>query len=594
MLRRAAIRKALIAGAAGAVAWELVLRPLIALGLPMMDIVWMLGTMMLGDAPPWQWWPAGLVLHAMVGAIWAVFYVYFFWSELPWRPASQGVAFSLLPTLLAGLIMVPQMGWMHPRMVDGAMPQPGVFAWRLNGWGGPATAVLGHLVYGLTLGSLYRRPVGYRPGRAPRPAWLDRRRLPKGTNTPPDDPPPLSQFMFATGIECSYPTIDGGRYRMDELEATEHYRNWQRDLELVREIGLRHVRYGPPLHCIHLGPGKYDWSFMDDVCEVMRRLEIVPIMDLCHFGVPDWLENFQNREFPDHFAEYAAAFAKRYPWVRLYTPVNEMYITARMSALDGMWNEQLRSEAGFFRATCNIAKACVLAMQAILNERPDAIFINSESSEFFQPCCPDPEIQRIADLENQRRFVPLDLLLRHPIRSDILQHMQNHGIGREEYDWFLQQDMRRHIVLGIDYYITNERLINSQGKAEGLGELFGWYVITRQYHNRYQRPIMHTETNCPDAHNGPGWLWRKWHNVQLMRNDGVPVVGFTWYGLLDSVDWNVALAKPEGNVNPVGLFDLNRQQRPVAQAYRHLLEMYQGHVPPPAQNVLEVHQMEQE
>jgi hypothetical protein len=32
-----------------------------------------------------------------------------------------------------------------------------------------------------------------------------------------------------------------------------------------------------------------------------------------------------------------------------------------------------------------------------------------------------------------------------------------------------------------------------------LGELFGWYVITKQYYDRYRRPLMHTETNCQDA-----------------------------------------------------------------------------------------------
>ncbi|HYK21370.1 MAG TPA: hypothetical protein VEV42_11590, partial [Pyrinomonadaceae bacterium] len=72
----------------------------------------------------------------------------------------------------------------------------------------------------------------------------------------------MADFMFATGIECSYPTIDGGRWRLDQLEATEHYRCWRRDLELVKELGLRYLRYGPPLYRIFQAPDKYDWSFM--------------------------------------------------------------------------------------------------------------------------------------------------------------------------------------------------------------------------------------------------------------------------------------------------------------------------------------------
>jgi len=108
----------------------------------------------------------------------------------------------------------------------------------------------------------------------------------------------MAEFMFATGIECSYPTIDGGRWRIDQLRETKHYKNWKRDLELVRDLGLHYLRYGPPLHLIFQAPGKYDWTFTDQVCETMQPLQIIPIMDLCHFGVPDWLENFQNRELP--------------------------------------------------------------------------------------------------------------------------------------------------------------------------------------------------------------------------------------------------------------------------------------------------------
>lgn len=70
--------------------------------------------------------------------------------------------------------------------------------------------------------------------------------------------------------------------------------------------------------------------------------------------------------------------------MKFYTPVNEMYVTTRMSALDGVWNEQLRSDDAFVRATCNVAKASILMMQTIQRERPDAVFINSESSEFYQ------------------------------------------------------------------------------------------------------------------------------------------------------------------------------------------------------------------
>src|SRR5690606_28104098 len=63
------------------------------------------------------------------------------------------------------------------------------------------------------------------------------------------------RFMFAVGIECSYPTIEGN-YRVDQLRDTGHYEHWKTDLRLVRDLGLRYLRYGPPLYKVFTGPGE--------------------------------------------------------------------------------------------------------------------------------------------------------------------------------------------------------------------------------------------------------------------------------------------------------------------------------------------------
>ena len=122
-----------------------------------------------------------------------------------------------------------------------------------------------------------------------------------------------SQFLFATGIENSNPTIQGGKLRVDELAKCGHYQHWRRDFELVEELGVPVLRYGPPLHTTWRGVGKYDWSFADETFADLKARNITPLVDLCHFGLPDWLGNFQNLDFPALFANYARAFARRFP-----------------------------------------------------------------------------------------------------------------------------------------------------------------------------------------------------------------------------------------------------------------------------------------
>jgi glycosyl hydrolase family 1 len=569
MIRIVSIRKAALAGAAGALAWEAAFRPLLLAGVQAPDIVQVLGTLFTDGRETWSWWITGFALHLGVGVLWAIFYAYFFWSLLAWPPIYQGLVFSILPTFLAEFVMFPQLKLMHA----------GTFVAHENAWtllhklssGERAGILAGHLIFGAVLGLLYTRPVGYPAGRPPKLPTAIRPMSSRKIHVAPRSP---AAFMFASGIECSYPTVEGGRWRRDLMEATGHYRDWPQDLELAVQLGLTHLRYGPPLHLTFPARGHYDWSLIDGPMEEMRRVGLTPIIDLCHFGLPDWLENFQNEEVPSALTAYASAFAERFPWVRFYTPVNEMYVCARLSALEGIWNEQLRDERAFTAAACHLGKASVGMMQEIMRRRDDAIFVTSESSEFYQACCPDRDIMRIADFENERRFAPLDLVYAQPMSKDMRAHFLDHGMAADEYDWFMNQKPPRRMILGVDYYVWNEKLIDTSGRAQSLGELFGWYVIAYQYHQRYRRTMMHTETNHLDAREAPRWLWRQWHNIQLIQRAEVPVVGFTWYSLTDQVDWNIALAEPLGDVNPVGLYDLNRDARPVAEAYRYLIKEF--------------------
>ena len=57
---------------------------------------------------------------------------------------------------------------------------------------------------------------------------------------------------------------------------------------------MRYLRYGPPIHRIFIARNTYDWSWLDPVMNHMRQLGITPIIDLVHFGLPDWMIDFQN------------------------------------------------------------------------------------------------------------------------------------------------------------------------------------------------------------------------------------------------------------------------------------------------------------
>ena len=162
------------------------------------------------------------------------------------------------------------------------------------------------------------------------------------------------------------------------------------------------------------------------------------------------------------------------------------------------------------------------------------------------------------------------------------EYLMENGMTKEEYHFFLHNRLKQHCILGNDYYMTNEHRVSADGNTRASGEVFGYSEITRQYHNRYRLPVMHTETNLNEGPNGDeavNWLWKEWANVLRLRNVGIPTVGFTWYSLTDQVDWDCALRFQNGNVNPLGLYDLDRKIRNVGRAYRQLISDWKDVLP---------------
>lgn len=382
-------------------------------------------------------------------------------------------------------------------------------------------------------------------------------------------------FSFCTGIENSAPIVKGpeGRpCRVDQMAASGHDKRWREDFRLVHELGLRCLRYGPPYYATHLGPGHYDWTFADETFAELRRLEIVPIADLCHFGIPDWLGNFQNPDFPGYFAEYAEAFARRYPWIWLYTPVNEMLVTAEYSALYGYWNEQLCSDRAFVTALTHIVEANIRASEAI-RRLCNPWFVQSEATRYYHPYSPDA-IGR-TDYLNEHRFLSLDLNYSKEPAGRMVEYLFENGMSLAQYDYFMKRDIWPSCVMGTDYYETGESMVFADGTTRECNVL-GYYGLTRQYYDRYRLPIMHTETNQIQGLDAVLWLERQWANVLRLRQEHYPIIGFTWYSLTDQIDWDIALREQRGRVTANGLYDMQRRIRRAGVEYRRIIADWNG------------------
>jgi beta-glucosidase/6-phospho-beta-glucosidase/beta-galactosidase len=375
-------------------------------------------------------------------------------------------------------------------------------------------------------------------------------------------------FVAGTGIECSAPIIEGG-IRMDELAKTGHYEHVDTDIRMVRELGVRYLRYGIPIHLANPAPGTYDWTFTDRAMAAMQREGVEPIVDLLHFGLPDDVPGFGDETFPERFAAFVAAFVERFPWARYYTPVNEPLITAAFSAKVGYWNERRSDDRSFVRAMLNVARCAVRGTQEIRARRPDAVFLQSDSCEAYHPVHPDA-IERAAFL-NELRFIGFELVYGRRLPDVVRDYVLANGGSEEELAWFEEHGSDAGCIAGNDYYAVSEKEVLADGTLVDCGVRAGYYRVGREYHERLGVPIMLAETNM-EGDGAVAWLHRVWTDAIRLRDDGVPIRGFVWYGFVNHVDWDSTLTRNDGRENTCGLVSLQRVPNATYAAYRQLIE----------------------
>jgi beta-glucosidase len=376
-------------------------------------------------------------------------------------------------------------------------------------------------------------------------------------------------FLFATGIENSYPLLpDGSRH--DQLEQCGHYHRWREDFGLAQSLGIDALRYGPAWYRTNPAPGRYDWSSVDDQMAWLREASLIVIADLCHFGVPDWIDGFRDPALPIHLAAYAREFARRYPWVRHFTPVNEMFVAANFSAMAGWWNECATGADSFACTLGNVSMAHELAVAAILAECPTAIIVQAESFERFTPADSSPAAMEQAQFWNEARFAALDLTLARTPSPAMSELLVRSGMTTTDFAFLREKRAHRQRWIGVDYYNSCEQLVRADGQKTRSPRRIGLAALAREYHARYRLPLFISETSRAAAR-ATEWLSEQWDEAARLAALGVPVRGFTWFPLGDVIDWRYALREKLGDVDPIGLYDLRREPRAVAAAYAGLI-----------------------
>ncbi|HUO05794.1 MAG TPA: family 1 glycosylhydrolase [Candidatus Binataceae bacterium] len=378
------------------------------------------------------------------------------------------------------------------------------------------------------------------------------------------------KFAWGCGEEASDPLVahQGKVVRVDELALSRHLEHQNSDLAAVAAMGIRVWRYGMPWRLVEREPGVYDWSLWDRALAACERHGLQPVVDLCHFGLPDHYPGFCDPAWVAGFIRYVEAFLARYRSPLWFTPVNEPFITALNSGLLGTWNDRRQSRTDFANALCH----CVLAnLEANARIRADrngwwigaegfgcVVAANAESAEDAERI--EATAWSVWDLHFGRplsRYVEADFM---HVNDNVRRRIE--GLATTA-----------HTIAGHDFYPIGVIAVGESAHDWSIDRRIDAYEsCARRWHQRYGVDFWVSETSnlSLSADRQEAWLSALAARLKKMRDDGLPVRGLCWYSRGDQYDWDSGLTNPVGQVTEVGLFTADRRPRPSAALMKRL------------------------
>ena len=380
------------------------------------------------------------------------------------------------------------------------------------------------------------------------------------------------------GVEATINRV-GDRY-LDQCRRNEHRARLD-DLDRFAALGFSALRHG--LLWETAAAASHDLAFADAALERLRWLGVEPIVGLVHHGSGPPGTSLLDPNFAQGLARHAAAVARRYPWVRDYTPVNEPLTTARFSGLYGHWYPHARSERAFARALVNQCRAIALSMQAIRTVNPDARLIQTD--DMGRTYATDALAYQ-ADFENHRRWLGFDLLMGRVGPTHLFhRRLLDLGIGEDELQLFVDDPTPPDIV-GLNYYVTSDRFLDERwelypaGCHGGNGRqryadteaartrprgITGHRALLDAAWERYGRPVAFTEVHLGCTREEQlRWLKEGWDAACDARRAGIDARAVTVWSLLGAYDWDSLVTEDNGHYEP-GVFDLRgHSRRPTA------------------------------
>jgi beta-glucosidase len=341
----------------------------------------------------------------------------------------------------------------------------------------------------------------------------------------------------------------------------DHYRRYEEDFKLVKQLNLNSFRFGIEWSRIEPEEGIWDEAAIEyyrGYIEKLKEMDIEPVMNIWHWTMPIWFTDkggFEKAANIKYFVRFVEKVGGSYGHLLKYViTLNEPNVYASFSYFLGQWPPQAKSPIKMAVVYWHLARA------------------HRQSYKVLKNLHPKLQIGVASQLGNVQAKRP------HNLFDEMSTKIMRYGWNW----WYLRRIRRCQDFVGINYYFTDyySGLFKKQNPSQPVSDL-GWYMepeglyplILRSW-ARFKKPIIITENGVADAKDEfrRWWIEESLVAMEKARSEGIPVVGYFHWSLLDNFEWAYGWWPKFGLVEVDRAHSMKRTIRPSAKWFAERID----------------------
>ncbi|WP_337099944.1 glycoside hydrolase family 1 protein [Paenibacillus sp. YIM B09110] len=379
-------------------------------------------------------------------------------------------------------------------------------------------------------------------------------------------------------------SIPGGSFTEPSGNAVDHYNLYRGDIGLLAGLGLSAYRFSIEWARIEPEEGQFDESAIQhyrDVLKACNEYGVTPIVTLHHFTSPHWLireGGWHSEETPARFARYCEyVMSKLGDAIPYVCTINEANMPVGIKKIMERYKEAGNAQVGINTDMSNIqayyaelGKAFGVSplevhtfLAPATDQGMEIIYrAHTEARTAIRKVSPNTQIGITMSLFDVQSVPGGEALAAEELHEEFLQFLPY----LEEDDFFGLQNYTRSVYGPEGLLPVPEGAETTQMGYEYYPQ--GLESVIRVAHEHLKKPIVVTENGVGTDNDERriAFIDRALEGVHACVADGIPVLGYMHWSLLDNFEWQLGFSKTFGLI----AVDRTTQQRfPKKSAYHY-------------------------